>query len=104
MALSTRYASGTIVGLTSLEINKPYPITRAKRVNTDMGATVLITLQTEDDHYVKYFMPLSFADLLTDDNIHEINNAVKRYKFHFKKMEILYMLYISLQIESYCTL
>jgi hypothetical protein len=85
MALSTRYASGTIVGLTSLEINTPYPITLAERINTDMGATVLITLQTEDDHYVKYFMPLSFADLLTDNNIQEINDAVKRYKFNFRK-------------------
>ena len=86
MALSTRYASGTIVGLTSLEANKPYPITHAERINTDMGATVLVTLQTEDEHYVKYFMPLSFSDLLTDNNIHEINNGDKSYKFHFRKI------------------
>ena len=86
MALSTRYASGTIVGLTSLEVDKPYPITHAERVNTDMGATVLVTLQTEGDHYVKYFMPLSFSDLLTDDNIRDITDSVRRYMFHFRKL------------------
>jgi hypothetical protein len=95
MTLSTRYASGTIVGLTSLEVNKPYPVTHAERINIDMGATVLITLQTEDDHYVKYFMPLSFADLITDDTTHEINDGVKRYKFDFRKIgDTILVIYI----------
>ena len=96
MALSTRFSSGTIVCLSTLEINKPYPITHAERVNTDMGATVLITLQTEEDHNVRYFMPLSFADMITDTNIDEINNAVKICKLIYKKigetMQVIHVL------------
>ena len=86
MALSTQFASGTIVCLSSLELNKTYPITHAERIYTDLGATVLITLQTEEDHSVKYFMLLSFAELLTDTYIDEINNAVRSYKFIYKKV------------------
>jgi len=86
MALSTRYESGTVVGLTTLEVDKSYPITHAERINTDMGGTVLLTLQTEPDHYVKYFLPLSFSDLLTADNVNDINNSVRLYKFTFRKI------------------
>ena len=86
MALSTRFQSGTIVCLNHLEINHPYPITHAECVHTDMGTTVLLTLQTEENHFVKCFVPLSFAELFTDENIHDINDAVRSFKLLFKKL------------------
>jgi len=86
MALSTRFQSGTVICLNSLEINTPYPMTHAERILTEWGWTILVTLQTEEDHNVRYFMPLSFAEVFTDTIVDEINNSVKDYKLIHRRL------------------
>ena len=55
-------------------------MTHSERIFSESGLTVLVTLQTEEDHNMRYFMPESFAGVFTDTVINEINNSVTNYK------------------------
>jgi len=55
------------VSVSSLEPNKPYPITRGKRLNTKYGVAVVLTLQGPEDSVVQVFLPQRYSDVITDD-------------------------------------
>ena len=83
MALSTNFqavASGEIVRLDTLEIDRGYPVLFARRLTTQYGETVLLTLQKEGEQNVRVYMPNRYAECLEDTDIEEINNSVKQYK------------------------
>ena len=86
MALSTHFqalASGNIVRLDTLEIDRGYPVTFARRLTTQYGPTILLTLQKEEEN-VKVYMPKRYAELFTDADLEDINNSVKQYKLIFR--------------------
>ena len=88
MALSTHFqaiASGNIVRLDTLEIDRGYPVTYARRLTTQYGPTILLTLQKgEAEENVKVYMPKRYAEIFTDVDIEDINNSVKQYKLIFR--------------------
>ena len=60
-----------------------YPVTFARRLTTQYGPTILLTLQMGGgDENVKVYMPKRYAELFTDTDI-EDNNSVKQYKLIF---------------------
>ena len=61
-------------------------MTHAERIFTEWGWTIQVTLQTEEDHNVRYFMLLSFAEVFTVAIVDEINNSVKDYKLIHRKL------------------
>ena len=86
MAFSSHFqviASGTIVRLDTLEINRGYPVTFARRLTTTYGHTILLTLQTGGEN-VKVYMPKRYAELFTEKDIEDINNSITHYKLIYK--------------------
>ena len=81
MALSTHFqaiASGNIVRLDTLQIDRGYPVKFARRLTTQYGPTILLTLQKgEGEENVKVYMPKRYAEIFTDVDVKEINNSVK---------------------------
>jgi len=65
------YAS---VSVASLEPHKRYPITRAKRLSTKYGMSVVFTLRSSDTSTVQVFLPQRYSDVVTDADIHSINS------------------------------
>jgi len=85
MALSSHFqaiASGTIVRLDTLENDRRYPVTFARRLTTQYGTTIL-TVQTGEEN-VKVYMPKRYAELFTDKDIEDINNSITHYKLIYK--------------------
>ena len=59
-------------------------MTFARRLTTQYGPTILLTLQKgEGEENVKVYMPKRYAELFTDADI-EDNNSVKQYKLIFR--------------------
>jgi len=54
---ATAYAS---VSLTSLEPHELYPISRAKRISTKYGATLVLTLRISETSIVQVFLPTPY--------------------------------------------
>jgi hypothetical protein len=60
--------------ITTLKIDTPYPIERAKRVQTKYGEAILMSLQAESPHtFVKVFLPKRDGSLFRDDDLRSIN-------------------------------
>ena len=68
---ATAYAS---VSVCSLEPHKQYPITRAKRISTKYGLSVVLTLRGSDSGVVQVFQPQRYSDVMTDADLESINS------------------------------
>ena len=88
LALSTSFqavASGDIIRIDTLEIDRGYPVVYARRVNPQYGETVLLTLQMgEGEQNVMVYMPKRYAECFADAHIEEINNSIKLYKLFYR--------------------
>jgi len=88
MALSTSFqavASGDIIRIDTLEIDRGYPVVYARRLNTQYGETILLTLQMgEGEQNVRVYMPKRYAECFADTDIEKINNSVKLYKLFYR--------------------
>ena len=86
-------ASGPVVQLHTLEQNGPYPVVFARRLNTQYGSTVLLTLQTGENINVKIYLPKRYADVVEDDHIEEINSGRKIINYYiWERQELLTLL------------
>jgi hypothetical protein len=77
-------ASGIIVTIDTLEIDREYPVTFARRLTIQYGPTVQLTLRTDGDESVKVFLPKRYAELVSDTDIKDINSSIKQYKLIFR--------------------
>jgi len=73
-------ASGQVVQLHTLDINKPYPVQYAQRLTTQFVSTVLATLNSEEGNNVKIYLPKRYANVFEDSGFEDINNGRKHYK------------------------
>jgi len=62
------------------KINREYPVTYARRMTTQYGPTVQLTLRTDDDENVKVYLPKRYAEIFKDTDTDDINNSTKHYK------------------------
>jgi len=76
-----------------LEANTPYPITRAKRINTKYGLEIVLTLQGPDDGEVQVFLPQRYSDVMTESDLGEL--ALGVYYFAKVKSPLLDHFYLS---------
>jgi len=63
------YAS---VNVNTLEPHKLYPITRAKRIPTKYGLSVVLTLRNLETNIVQVFLPKRYSDVVSDSDIDDI--------------------------------
>jgi hypothetical protein len=61
------------------------------------GGMVLVTLQSEEDHNVRFVMPDNFAEFFTETVISEIINSVRRYKLIHRKYEEMSHIHIIIE-------
>ena len=80
-------ASGPIVQIHTLNVDRPYPILYARRMSTQFGPTVLLTLQTEENINVKVYLPRRYTEGFNDQDIEDINEGKKKYKLVYKRVE-----------------
>ena len=73
-------ASGRFVQIHTLEQNRLYSVVFARRLETQYGSTVLLTLQAQPDCNIKINLPKRYADVVDDDHIDEINQGGVQYK------------------------
>jgi len=59
--------------ISSLILNRPYPIVHAKRINTKYGPTVLLSIRDVDEKIVDIFLPKRYANVVTDEDLENIN-------------------------------
>ena len=72
-------ASGQIVQIHTLDMGRPYPVTFARRLTTQFGPTVLLTLQADETINIKFYLPRRYAEGFGDQDIEE-----KIYKLIYK--------------------
>ena len=78
-------ASGQVVSIHTLEMDRPYPVLFARRWHSQYGPTVLVTLRTEENINVKIYLPKRYADRFDDQDIEDINTNNKQYIFIYKE-------------------
>ena len=68
-------ASSASVNISSLILNRPYPIVRAKRITTTFESTDLLSIRDFDEHLVQIFLPKRYASVISDEDIAKINSS-----------------------------
>ena len=81
---ATTSASCASVNISSLILNRPYPIVRAKRVTTKFGSTVMLSIRDTDEQLIQIFLPKRYASVVSDDDISKINSRTKYINLVYK--------------------
>ena len=71
---ATASASSASVNISSLVVNRLYPIVRAKRITTKFGSTVLLSIRDSDEQLVQIFLPKRYANVVSDEDMAKINS------------------------------
>jgi len=71
---ATASASSASVNISTLILNRPYPIVRAKRITTRFGSTVLLSIRDTDEQLVQIFLPRRYASVVSDEDMAKINS------------------------------
>jgi hypothetical protein len=61
--------------LSSLQVDRKYPITHAEWIGTRFGPAVVVAIRDTPDRILKVFMPRRFYSAFTDKYIEDINSA-----------------------------
>jgi len=64
-------------------MDRPYPVLFARRLTTQFGPTVLVTLQVEETINIIFYLPRRYAEGFDDQDIEDINEG-KKYKLIYK--------------------
>ena len=62
---ATAGASSASVNISTLILNRPYPIVRARRITTRFGSTVLLSIRDTDEQLVQIFLPRRYASVVS---------------------------------------
>jgi fibrillarin-like rRNA methylase len=77
MALSQRFSDVTcdVVHVSSLEVERKYPIVKAERIRTRYGETVLLSIRDHTLRLLKVFLSKRKAMVFKDEDIMSINEG-----------------------------
>ena len=70
--------------LSSLQVDRKYPITHAERIETRYGSAVVVAIRVTPDRILKVFMPRRFYSAFTDQDIEDIISADVMLYFVYK--------------------
>ena len=71
---ATASASCASVNISTLILNRPYPIVRAKRITTKFGSTVILSIWDTDEQLIQIFLPKRYASVVSDEDLSKINS------------------------------
>jgi len=66
--------SNTSINISSLVINRLYPIVHAKRINTIYGPTVLLLIRDSDEKLFQISLPKRYSNIVSDEDMEKINS------------------------------
>ena len=66
--------------LSSLQVDRKYPITHAERVGTRFGPAIVLAIRDTPDQILKVLMPRTFYSAFSDVDLEEINSEKSRAK------------------------
>jgi len=69
-------------------MDRPYPVLFARRLTTQFGPTVLLTLEAEENINIKDNRPRQYAEGFDDQDIEDINEG-KKYINYIIKAEVV---------------
>jgi hypothetical protein len=78
MALVARFKEASTcytIKLSSLQNDRPYPISHAERIDTRYGPAVLLSIRDSSFSLKKVFLPRRYSEVMTDDDIADINSG-----------------------------
>jgi hypothetical protein len=75
-----------MVKLNSLVKNQPYLITHVDHCNTQDGPTVLLTIKKSENSLKKVFLPQHYSNVMTDEDLANINSKTKQLNLLYKGM------------------
>jgi len=83
MALSQRVNDVTCVNVhvSSLTVDRKYPIVKAERVRTRYGETILLSIRDSAQQLFKVFLPKRYATVFKDEDITAINEGQSAWVF-----------------------
>ena len=87
MDLAKRFEEATSCtsdNLSSLGINKLYPIVRAKRITTKYGPTLLLSLRDSEASMVQIVLPKRYCVVISDDDMDKINSKAVSLNLVYK--------------------
>jgi hypothetical protein len=87
MSLSQKFKeplSGVIVSFSELGQETRYQVMQARRVETQHGLRVLMTLLEEDGDVISVFLPKRYGDAILDSDIADINTKLLQYYLTYK--------------------
>ena len=61
--------------LSSLQVDRKYPITHAERVATRFGPAIVLAIRDTPDPILKVFMPGRVYSAFSDEDLEEINKG-----------------------------
>lgn len=75
MELAKKFEEATScqsVNISSLEMDKKYPIVRAQRISSKFGPTVSLTIRDSESTTIQTFLPKRHSPVVSDDDIDKI--------------------------------
>jgi hypothetical protein len=102
MALSKRFNDVVLNGavrIGDLAMYKPYPVLRAKSVDTKYGISILLTIRESEDLCGKEFLPRRYSLGDSEENVKQVNEQTVQYRLIYKGLSSTSTSYI-LEIES----
>jgi hypothetical protein len=90
---------GSAVGISSLDIDKRYPVIHADRLETKYVTSVLLTICDSTNNVIEVFLPHRYRVVFTDNDITSINGITVQYHMTYKGRCFKSNSYI-LQIDS----
>jgi len=70
--------------LSSLQVDRKYPITYAERIATRFGPAIVLAVRDKPERVLKVFMPKRFYAAFSYRNIDDINSANVRLNIVYK--------------------
>jgi hypothetical protein len=87
MSLNKKFqeaASSYAIKISTMEVDRKYQITHAKRMVTKYGPTVLIGINDSEYNIVKVFMPKRYGSIFTDDDMNSMNSQKAALRLIYK--------------------
>ena len=75
-----------LVPASSLTVDRRYPILEGYRADTRYGPTVILKLSETEDNTLKICLPKRYVDVLTDQDITDLNSSPPQYDLVSKGM------------------
>ena len=73
-----------MIKVNELVVGKRYPISKARRLDTKYGESILITVLEFGENPVSVFLPKRYTGVFTDDDIERINSKRTKLQMAYK--------------------